>query len=246
MTLGPEAALAFCAIGLYAFDAVVLLRVDAMVLVQDCNGAWWPRFGLQGWRLGGREPWLPNLFRPAQAMVRVQWDVEAPIPSRGLHAGQAALPQPRPWLGRACLTQWGLICVALPACLLIYPSHNTLAGIAVAIYATTLSTLAKLYRQRASIGLSDRSFAGLAFESLACPPFAINQGRKLGLLGPPRPLASVWSALAPAAQTAAAAGMRSRVMECMELEPEGTARMQRLRVALEVLNQVCLQALEPE
>src|SRR3546814_8336437 len=74
-----------------------------------------------------------------------------------------------------------LLLVGVPALLWRYPHPLALLALTAAIYLVALLLVISLWRRREAFGLERRTAAWLAFESVACPPHAINLVRKHGL-----------------------------------------------------------------
>src|SRR3546814_3069414 len=77
-----------------------------------------------------------------------------------------------------------LLLVGVPALLWRYPHPLALLALTAAIYLVALLLVISLWRRREAFGLDRRTAACLAFESVACPPHALNLVRKLGLRKP--------------------------------------------------------------
>jgi hypothetical protein len=165
-------------VALYLKDCFLLLGRDEAVLVRGWRGRWRAGFGMLDWRLRQREPWLCNPFKPWEPVLRLRWDAAAkpaPVP-----AAPASVPgelRLGPWVG----VMWLLLFVALP---LAYYGHLglhvTLAVLA-ELYAFILVALVLVWRRRGALGLSGAQFGVLAFEVLACAPYAPNLVRRLSL-----------------------------------------------------------------
>lgn len=166
------------ALALYVYDAAWLLGPDELVLVRGSGGRWRPVFGIDGWRLRGREVFVPHLLMPWRAHVRAIWlplDEVSPashtLPAvkvgRGLTVGATAILV--------------LMALALPYALFIRVDSGLSLGVMAAIYLCSMATLAGVWWQRRALGLTTREALQLGFECLTCPPFCINIVRKLSL-----------------------------------------------------------------
>ncbi len=165
-------------VALYLKDCFLLLARDEAVLVRGWRGRWRAGFGLLDWRLRRREPYLCHPFKPWEPVLRLRWDAAAPV--RPVAATLAAVPpEPRlgPWVGLI----WLLLFVALPAAFygqLGLPVILTVLG---TLYAAIAASLVLVWRRRAALGLGGAEFGVLAFEVLACAPYAANLVRRLTL-----------------------------------------------------------------
>jgi hypothetical protein len=77
-----------------------------------------------------------------------------------------------------------LFLVGLPLVLFLYGSGSQLLWLFGAVYLTIILIMVQVYRIRKVLGVSNKRFLGLAFESLLCAPFALNIMRKLSLYHP--------------------------------------------------------------
>jgi len=165
------------AVGLYLLDSALLLYADEGVLAAA---------GARRWRLGfgsaillmGRGLYLPAPLAPHRPLFRLHWSV----PRR---EGAAA---PGDWTDRRVLLAplaplvWGValgLFVLLPLGLYTRLGDAALIGALALIYASILAAIVWLVRARVRTGLSRLRLARLAFESLVCPPLALNLVRKL-------------------------------------------------------------------
>lgn len=235
MSLGAPGWIVLLSWLLYIHDAGVLLEPDEFMLVPGRGGSWRASFGAFGWTIRGREPWLPNLLLPWRPAYRVRWSLERPWPAAD---GRAASP-PREdgptRLAMGCLM--ATIFVVLPPCLFVYHMLWLLMLVAAAIYLGSLVVVLLVARRRDAFGLEAGRMRRMAFECLACPPFALNAVRRASL-APGRCLEPA-RALALVARAEDTARMRSemarRVRQALEAEPEGSGRSARLAEAADRL-----------
>lgn len=228
MTLNAEAGLVLLALGLYVYDSLMLLRPDQFVLVHTRRG-WLPRFGAHGWKLRGREPFVPFPLAPWQAVVRVAWAFE-----RGLEGSSRGVSPYLPAFGRApragVAVLMLLMFVALPIALFRPATAIQTVSVFAAIYVTCGFVLLSLRRDAARVGLSKPAFWKLCVECMACPPFCINAIRRASLAsGTAVTLQDVQPRLAQSEDVAVLRRqLLRRVREQIDLEPETSDRMARL------------------
>ncbi len=165
-------------VALYLKDCFLLLGRDEAVLVRGWRGRWRAGFGMLDWRLRRREPWLCNPFKPWEPVLRLRWDAAAtPAPSPAAPASVPGELRLGPWVA----VMWLLLFVALP---LAYYGHLGLQAVLLVLaelYAVIGVALVLVWRRRAALGLSGAQFGVLAFEVLACAPYAPNLVRRLSL-----------------------------------------------------------------
>ena len=176
ISLASEALLMLGVFGLYLLDAAMLLYADEVVLTRGRKG-WSASIGA-GYMLGGRFPCLPAPFAPWRATFRESWDAtlqpDATAPAEAFW--RALLP-----VQCASAVLSGLLFVVLPSALFLHATHMQLLILIATVYCTSATCIAYTIRRRHILGLSGRAVAALAFDVLACPPFAVNIARKISL-----------------------------------------------------------------
>ena len=237
MSPSAEVWLMLLALALYVYDAALLLQSDELVLVRGDASRWIPRFGANGWKLGGKEPLVPNLLTPWRSLVRIRWNFELGLEkqrtSDGPHLPRIGLV-PR----LAVVVLMVLIFVAFPICLFVYPVTSVTLSVVAMIYVGCIVVLASLRRDWTSLGLKRPAFWKLCGECITCPPFCINAVRKVSLWAP----ASV--TLADIADDAKQHDelddlkrqLALRVREQIDVELEGSERMVRLKTVERALS----------
>jgi len=214
---------------LYLKDCFLLLERDQGVLVRGWNGRWRAGFGLHGWRLRQREPYVCHPFKPWEPVLRLRWDAAAvPAPT----AVVADAPPPLrlgPWVTGI----WLLLFVAVPIALYAPMSTNVLLAVLAELYAFIAVTLVLVWRRRAALGLSASQFGVLAFEVLACAPYAANLVRRLSLHRPVDEdlLSASTRLLDEPARAGVDAQCLARIDDELDWIAEDSARAQALRAA---------------
>ena len=74
-----------------------------------------------------------------------------------------------------------LLIFVLPVVMFRFGTRFEFLFVLLLIYLTIVTMLVLVYRKRERLGLDNKAFASLAFDSLACAPFAINLLRKISL-----------------------------------------------------------------
>jgi len=171
--------LVVAALAFYLHDSSALLFTDELVL---------ERVG-QGWRahsgspvlIAGKRPFLPNPLAPHRPLLRVSLSrlLGEALPARNdpAHFLNALAPFK---LLSACLLL--LFFPGLPLVLYRFGAGGAeLLGWLAAVYLAVACIVYTVTCRRRVLELSPRECAGLAFECICCPPFAINIVRRLAL-----------------------------------------------------------------
>lgn len=166
-------------VGLYLYDSTMLLSANEGVLSSTLAGRWNLHFGSEQFLLLGKEPWLPNPFLPHRPLFRLRWKQEG-----GTEASAPWNPADVspywilcPMIGGMAIALFVLIPVGLFSRL---GSTFVVFGLGF-FYLNAIAALIYVLISRKVFGLSMRRVGAIAFESLACPPFAINIVRHISL-----------------------------------------------------------------
>lgn len=179
--LHAEALLVAAMLGLYLYDSVQLLYSNEGVLAATLGGRWSLHFGAEHYTLRGKQPFLPNPLLPHRPVFLLYWKQQVPA-EKGAAPAQRWTPPPfgpykvlAPLVWLMALALFGLVPVGL---FTRYGNAAIAAGILV-FYGTALLALTYIWFKRSALQLTSRRFGALAFESLTCPPFALNLIRHL-------------------------------------------------------------------
>lgn len=174
--LDAELLLAVALVALYLQDSALLLHFDE-VLVEGGSRGWRVSVG-PGLELRGRFLSVPNPLLPMRTRFRASW----------LHVA-AATPDTSATLVRYARTLWpvrfgcaltGVVLLGvMPWLLLAVRDPTQLLAALGAAWLLILAMLAYLVLRRSALQLTPRQLAGLAAETLLCPPHAINLYRRL-------------------------------------------------------------------
>lgn len=126
---------------------------------------------------GGRYLTFPALLSPGAPVFRAAWG-DAGV--AGAPATEVVLRALRPLRWMAWLVALALFAL-VPLALTVHLPPVWLLGLLALIYLPTLLAVAHLARRRAMLGLTRRALAAIAFDVLACPPFALNLVRRVTL-----------------------------------------------------------------
>lgn len=176
--LHAEVLLVAAMLGLYLYDSARLLHSNEGVLAATLGGRWSLHFGAQHYTLRGKEPFVPNPLLPHRPVFALHWKPQPAVATTAQRwtpppLGPYKVLAPLVWL--MALALFGLI----PAGLFTrYGNVAIAAGIAL-FYFSALIALAYVWITRRAMQLSPRQVGALAFESLTCPPFALNLVRHI-------------------------------------------------------------------
>ncbi|UHQ19038.1 hypothetical protein LVB87_12725 [Lysobacter sp. KIS68-7] len=197
---GTALALVAGAIALYVYDASLMLFRDEVVFTHGARG-WRATLG-SGLVLGGRYLVVPGAWAPGRPIFRAGWSDTVPRdrPRAPMRAVLQAL-RPLQWASRTLAV---LLFVGMPLGLFLQVGPRWMLALLVGLYGIAAACVAWTWRCRRVFGLDRKAFAALAFDVLACPPFAINIVMKLTLhIGLPNPPGDFARRLLPATDCAA-------------------------------------------
>lgn len=167
-------------VGFYLFDSAMLLYVNELVFAEK-GGKWGFASPESHWQMLGKNLYLPNPLTPDRPLFRVCWSVsetnERQPDKEGLQHFLHALDSLR-YMTYALLA---LLLIGLPVVLFGFGTGLGLLLLFGVIYLTISAMLLQIYRHREKLGLPGKTIAKLAFDSLACAPFALNLVRKITL-----------------------------------------------------------------
>jgi hypothetical protein len=184
-SVSPEVVLALVIVAFYLKDCLLLLRRDEAVMVAGRSGSRWrAAFGLRHYTLAGREPWLANPFLPHVPVFRLRWQMQASdhVAAPAVSAARSLRVEPRlRRLAPLVWAIWTLLFVMVPLAVLGRFGVTAALWLVGLLYAHIAVALLLTWRWRVPFGLSHRAFVLLAFECLACAPYAANLVRRLSL-----------------------------------------------------------------
>lgn len=180
MSFSFEALLVLGIIGFYLYDSMILLRYDEVVF-SESFGRWTFSHPDNNLRVRHKALFLPNPFTPFKPMFRVAWSPnDLPLAEGNTAELLQVVGLTRP-LGVVVMLLLAEMLFVVPAVIFTLGTGPLFLGALAAVYLTVLLALGLVYVNRAGLALSNKRFASLAFDSLACPPFAINLLRKITL-----------------------------------------------------------------
>lgn len=168
-------------VGFYLFDSAMLLYVNELVFVEK-NGKWMFSHPETGWQMLGKYLYIPSPLTPDCPLFRSYWVV-----SSAPNEHQEDIKTLRQFLNELhplrymTFILFVLLLIWLPIVLWWFGTGLELLLLLGVIYCTIFVMLAHTYRHRDKLGLSGKAFVKLAFDSIACAPFALNLVRKITL-----------------------------------------------------------------
>ena len=218
-------------VGMYVYDAALLLFHNEVVFFERPDGSWSFSAGSE-FELAGRHVYIPALLAPHRAVLRLRWSslqaMSGPTPLRGLRAwriGVAASALP--------VMVVAMVFAALPVVLL--GSVLALLGWMIVLYAAIVYAVLRVWRLRKVTGIGGKEFTGIASDALLCAPYSLDLVRKQGLRGADRfDLVSTAHRLLDASERARLADIiRARLQRQMDIEETGSERYAQLTTYLQ-------------
>ncbi|MEO8460582.1 MAG: hypothetical protein ABI451_08645 [Dokdonella sp.] len=233
MVLAYEYQLMGLLIGLYVLDSSLLLYANEGLLICTRRKRWRTVFGNGQLMIFGRSLYIANLLTPHFPTFRLSW----------VFGAEQTESAPTQWSTRTdeyrsiappCIATASALFVLLPLGF-FSPLGTPLVLAAIVLnYASIVTTLILLYRRRAVLNLSAKRCATLAFECLACPPFAVNLIRRITLAERiVEPLPDAGSRLLDAPSWGSMKQhCAERIVGALDAEPEDSSRLQSLNAHL--------------
>lgn len=164
------------AIAFYLYDSAQLLWHNELLFVRA--GRRWLAEGPSTVSLAGRRVYVPNPLLPQRAGFKIHWSLAEERPA----------PEPLPEEFLRALKPIGFVALLLAWMLVLLPLVSWTLGTSLALlllfaayYLFVLVALGFMLWRRKALQLSGGACASLAFDSLACAPFAVNLVRKIAL-----------------------------------------------------------------
>lgn len=217
--------------GMYVYDATLLLYHNEVVFFERRDGRWSFSVGTE-FELAGRHIYVPPLFAPTRALLRLRWSSQTePGNTTPLHGLQA-------WRAGVAATALPVLLVALlfaamPA-VLAGNVYGLLAWM-IALYAAIGAAVWRVWRLRKVTGIGATVFSGMASDALLCAPYALNLVRKQGARAAERfDLFGVAHALLDADERVRLAeAIRTRLQRQLDIEDADTDRHHQLQTYLQ-------------
>lgn len=170
-------------LGFYLYDSSMLLYINELAFIKG-RRFWHFSYPGTNWSLLGRRLYIPNPMTPDAPLFRLYWTESNQRSGNSEEFLETLLTTLVP-LRYLMAALFMFFFAWLPAVLLLYGSGPQLLWMFGVIYLNISVILIFVYRNKGVLGVSDRRYIMLLFESLACAPFSLNILRKITLLQSP-------------------------------------------------------------
>ena len=163
--------------GLYCYDSLMLLNFNELIFIRF-KKKWSYKFPILSFQLLRKFPFLPNLLTPNIALFQVFWpssDQDVNFKEFDIFI-KSLIP-----VQVISVMLLVLMFVCLPIVAFRYGSGINLLIVFFAIYILIISILIYLFSKKNDLKLSNTKLVSVTFESIVCPPFALNIVRKISL-----------------------------------------------------------------
>jgi hypothetical protein len=175
-----EVLLVFGIWAFYLYDSAMLLYFNELTFSKS-SGDWKFAYSTSKWTIRGRTPYLPNPLTPWKPLFRPTWSANDQFLPLGSDDNLTKLIEAIRPVGYFVTVLLLEMVVGLPLVLLTLGTGTWFFITLASIYLTIVVALVVAYRKRDSFGLTGKDLVSVAFDSIACPPFAINLVRKITL-----------------------------------------------------------------
>lgn len=163
-------------VAFYVYDAALLLYADEVVFTKPAR-RWTAALG-NGSLLGGRYLAFPGMLSPGSPVFRTSW--RADPQSAACPASDEVLGVVRPLRWHAWWLAFALFAL-VPLALTWHAPPAWWLGLLALVYLPTMLATWHVARLRRRLSLSRKDVAAIAFDVIACPPFALNLARRVTL-----------------------------------------------------------------
>ncbi len=179
MLLSTEILIMFGVIGFYIYDSTLLLFSNELVFVESF-GKWKAYIPSDRWRLMGKFLFLPNPLFAFNLMFKTilfEKNGYSNLDAKGINKLKTTLS----FIRITIILLMILFFIILPLALFKLGIGNATLVVVCCIYLTIINMLFYSFIKRVDLGINNKVFAVIAFETLACPPLAINLIRRISL-----------------------------------------------------------------
>ncbi|PTR33521.1 hypothetical protein C8J98_103284 [Luteibacter sp. OK325] len=218
-------------VGMYVYDATLLLYHNEVVFFERRDGTWSFSVGSE-FELAGRHVYVPALLAPHRAVLRLRWSsaqtLSASRPLRGLRA----------WRVGVSASAWPvmllvMVFAALPV--VLFNSVLVLLGWMIVLYAVIVFAVLRVWRLRKVTGIGGKEFTGIASDALLCAPYSLDLVRKQGLRAAESfdVVSTAHRLLDASERLRLSASIRAKVQRQMDIEETGSERHAQLTTYLQ-------------
>lgn len=182
MTLSFEALLITGIFCFYLYDSATLAFSNELFFIESF-GKWSASFPSERLRVLGKLLLIPNPATPFNLLFVATWNETDGVTSVKSN-DMANLLANTTYLRVSVIILMMMMLILFPLVTYKFGLGIIALVLLLLIYLTIIVMLCYLYIKKEFYGLSKKKFIALAFESIACPPFALNMLRKLSLKCP--------------------------------------------------------------
>ena len=170
-------------LGFYLYGSSMLLYINEAVFIKG-RRSWYFSYPETNWSFLGRQLYIPNPLTPEAPIFRLYWTVSNQQKINREESLESLLTTIIP-LQYLMMILLMFFFIWLPTVLFLYGSGPQLLWMFGIIYLNISVILVFIYRNKKILGISNKKYIALVFESLACAPFSLNILRKITLSRPP-------------------------------------------------------------
>ena len=173
-----EAWLVIGIFGFYLFDSVKLLHHNQLIICR-AYGGWRIICPDSRWQLLRKIPYAFNPFLPNIPIFCGTWSIAPQASNIDVTPALDEFVDSAYPLNYFVIILLAMMCIFMPLALFFFGAGTVFLTITLSTYAIILIMLAVLYTKQSELGLSFKNYFSIAFDCIACPPFAINLLRKI-------------------------------------------------------------------
>jgi hypothetical protein len=181
MSLSSEVWLLLGVVGFYLYDSLRLANIHEVYLLKGVLG-WQLKLPSNFFKFRGQCIFLPNPLTPWNPIFSSNFFDE--IGSQDFIDLPSQLSNSLLVIRLLVVTLFIEMLVFLPISIYFFGMGMTTLGIVLSIYITVVILVITLFRKKIEFKLTPKKYLSLAFDCIACPPFALNVVRKLSLATP--------------------------------------------------------------
>jgi len=160
----------------YVYDSILVLASNEFIIYKS-ESKWSYVYPGYNWRFLKKTLYVPNIFRPDLALFSAHWRFRTQHDNRTVSCNQLM-----EFISHFKYYLWFLYClmfICLPAVIYLYGQGIMLLSLFFLVYLNIIFILLIVWKNKKLLLLDNVNLAKICFESLACPPFALNIIRKI-------------------------------------------------------------------